>query len=87
MSQVDGLLFRQRNKGDKFTPMGATGSKKVKDSMIDKHWKQSRKNNTPIVTNSENEILWIPGFPPSRFACISGEEEEVIRLTYNKSET
>jgi tRNA(Ile)-lysidine synthase len=87
ISQVDGLLFRQRNKGDKFTPMGATGSKKVKDSMIDKHWKQSRKNNTPIVTNSENEILWIPGFPPSKFACISGEEEEVIRLTYNKSET
>ena len=87
ISPMSGLLFRQREKGDRFHSMGSNGSKKVKDSMIDKHWGQSRKNNTPIVTNSRNEILWIPGFPPSKFACISGEEEEVIRLTYNKSET
>ena len=86
LSQLDGLLFRQRKKGDVFHRMGSKGSKKVKDCMIDKHWEQSKKINTPIITNRLNEILWIPGFPPSESACISGREQEVIRLTYRKSE-
>ena len=41
--------------------------------MIDKKWNNERKRNTPLVLNSEGEILWIPGFPPSESFKISSD--------------
>ena len=79
------LLVRTRRKGDKFHPMGAKGKRKVKDCMIDKKWNQFKKNTTPLITDSGNDILWIPGFPPSNSSRISARDDRVIRLTYTKT--
>ena len=79
------LILRMRREGDKFHPMGASGKRKVKDCMIDKKWDQTKKNSTPVITDSKNDILWIPGFPPSNSSSISTTDDRVIRLTYTKT--
>lgn len=82
-----GLFLRKRIKGDRFRPIGAPGSKKVKDWMIDRHWSPEKKVRTPIVVNNSNQILWIPGFPPSGNSAVNSSQSAVIRLTYHKTPT
>ena len=77
--------IRRRIEGDRFRPLGLNKSKKLKDIMIDKKWNIERKTNTPLVLNTEGEILWIPGFPPSESFKISSDSRIVISLTYLRS--
>lgn len=79
------LFLRSRHAGDRFTPLGSPGSKKVKDWMIDRNWSMEQKNRTPIVVNRMDQIVWIPGFPPARNYAINGTASQVIRLTYRES--
>ena len=81
------LYFRQRKPGDRYTPLGSNGSKKVKDCMIDRRWDHHKKENCPLITDQNDKILWIPGFPPDHSSRITVNTTEVIRLTYMKSET
>ena len=81
------LYFRQRKPGDRYTPLGSNGSKKVKDCMIDRRWDHHKKENCPLITDQNDKILWIPGFPPDHSSRITVNTTEVIRLTYIKSET
>ncbi len=79
------FYFRQRQKGDRFDPLGSPGSKKVKDWMIDRQWPQDTKDRVPLIVNYANEIIWIPGFPPLKGRSINSHPEKVIRLTYTRS--
>ena len=53
------LYFRQRKPGDRYTPLGSNGSKKVKDCMIDRRWDHHKKENCPLITDQNDKILWI----------------------------
>ena len=79
------LFLRSRCIGDRFTPLGAPGSKKVKDWMIDRNWPEEQKNRTPIVVDRADQIVWIPGSPPAKNYAINGSVTQVIRLTYRES--
>lgn len=81
------LYIRQRKPGDRFTPLGSNGSRKVKDCMIDRQWDQHKKENCPLITDQNDRILWIPGFPPDHSSRITADTREVIRLTYKESGT
>jgi tRNA(Ile)-lysidine synthase len=79
------LYFRRRQKGDRFEPLGSPGNKKVKDWMIDRKWSQVAKDTVPLIVNSNNQIMWIPGFPPAKEHSINSLSRKVIRLTYHQS--
>ena len=83
----DYLYVKSRDDGDRFLPMGAPGSKKVSDWMIDRKWSQKQKVETPTVVTTENEIIWIPGFAPAEIAKVNKQDRLVIRLTYNACST
>ncbi len=85
MQVKNGVIVRQRNPGDVFSPLGCKGTKKVKKWMIDQKWEKRRKDNTPIFLNSEKKIIWIPGAPPDHSSRIMNNSSRVIRLTYHKS--
>jgi tRNA(Ile)-lysidine synthase len=76
------IYARSRKDGDHFLPLGAPGNKKVSDWMIDRKWSQKQKIETPVLVDEEDEILWIPGFPPSESAKVTKDDLRVIRLTY-----
>ena len=76
------IYARSRKDGDHFLPLGAPGNKKVSDWMIDRKWSQKQKIETPVLVDEEDEILWIPGFPPCKRAKVTKDDRRVIRLTY-----
>jgi len=81
------LFVRTRLPGDLYRPIGAPGNKKVKNWMIDRKLDPTIRDSMPIITNSSDEIIWIPGLPPAESHRIQGDEEVVIHLTYEHSAT
>lgn len=58
------LIIRKRLDGDKL--IINSGHKKLKDFLIDKKVPMEERDNLLIVTNSENEIIWVLGYYKKR---------------------
>ncbi|HEY2324294.1 MAG TPA: tRNA lysidine(34) synthetase TilS, partial [Thermoanaerobaculia bacterium] len=54
------FLVRNRRDGDRFHPLGAPGSKKLKDFLIDRKIPLEQRDRLPLLVWS-GEIVWIAG--------------------------
>ena len=61
------LKVRSRQNGDKMMVKNLGGTKKIKDIFIDEKIPLERRKEIPIVTDSNNTILWLPGVKKSKF--------------------
>ena len=61
------LHVRSRKNGDKIYIKGMLGSKKIKDIFIDEKIPQAERDLWPIVVDSKENIVWIPGLKKSKF--------------------
>ncbi len=61
------LKVRNRRKGDKICVKNLNGSKKVKDILIDEKISRDKRDKIPVVTDSNNVIIWLPGVKKSKF--------------------
>lgn len=52
------LVLRNRRDGDKFTPIGMSGTKKVKDFFIDNKISRELRESIPFIVDDKN-IIWI----------------------------
>lgn len=76
------LIVRTRKIGDRIYVKGLGGSKKIKDIFIDKKISLERRDLWPIVVDSKNNVVWIPGIKMSKFDKKKNEEYDII-LKYN----
>lgn len=76
------LYVRTRHLGDKMLLKKINGTKKVKDIFIDSKVPVSLRDSWPIVIDSQNNILWIPGIKKSKFSKQKSEKYDII-LKYN----
>lgn len=76
------LDVRSWRPGDRFHPLGAPGTKKLKDWFIDRRIPKKERKQVPIVTISSGEVIWVPGFPPAEKYKIIGPTKQALRLTY-----
>jgi len=72
------LYVRSRKDGDKIFAKGLNGSKKVKDIFIDKKIPMSDRKLWPIVVDSDENIVWIPGLKKSKYNKSKGEKCDII---------
>jgi len=72
--------IRKWKAGDKFTPMGMKGQKKISDFLTDKKLDQFAKNNTWIVTNAAGAIAGIVGLRPDENFKISKKTKQCIYI-------
>jgi len=72
------LYIRNRQKGDKIEIKGLNGTKKVKDIFIDKKLSTEERKTQPIVVDSDNNIVWIPGIKKSKFDKQKQENCDII---------
>lgn len=72
------LYVRNRCDGDKMEIMNLSGSKKVKDIFIDEKVPISDRNLWPIVVDSSNAIVWIPGLKKSKYNKTKDEKCDII---------
>lgn len=76
---VGSLYVRSRKIGDKLSPIGLTGTKKIKDILINKKIPADTKYMFPIISDDE-QILWLLGYRISENYKIDDNTQRVIRI-------
>lgn len=77
------FILRARKEGDRFTPLGMKGSKKVKDFFIDQKVPRRLRENIPIVVCG-NDILWVAFYRQSHICRINEKTKRVLNLQIEK---
>lgn len=76
------LHVRSRKAGDKIYVKGMLGSKKLKDIFIDEKISQVDRDTWPVVVDSKENIVWIPGLKKSKFDKKINEKCDIILKYY-----
>ena len=76
------LYVRNRRPGDKMVIKNMTGSKKIKDIYINEKLTAKERITQPVVVDSNNQIIWLPGLKKSKFDKANSENYDII-LWYN----
>lgn len=76
------LRVRTRKNGDKIHVKGMLGSKKINDIFIDKKITVNERNMWPIVVDSNDVIVWLPGLKKSKFDKQKSEKYDIILKYY-----
>lgn len=71
------LYVRTRKEKDKMEVKNL-GTKKIKDILIDSKISMEERNKQPIVVDSRNTILWIPGVKKSKYNKEKDEKYDII---------
>ena len=75
------LTWRGRVDGDRYQPLGAPGSAKLSDLLINRKIPAESREALPVVL-AGSAILWVPGLPPAESARLSGPTKGALRLTW-----
>ena len=78
------LHWRGRVAGDRYQPLGAPGSAKVSDLLINRKIPAGVREALPVVLIGET-ILWVPGLPPADSHRLTGPAKGAVRLTWDAS--
>jgi tRNA(Ile)-lysidine synthase len=73
------LIVRSRRDGDRFSPLGLSGTKKLKDFLIDEKVPNEKKDLIPIVS-SKGRIVWVGGHRINEAFKITKGTRTVLRL-------
>ena len=76
------LRVRTRVDGDKISVKGMIGSKKVSDIFIDCKIPMHDRNIWPVVVDSNNTVVWLPGLKKSKFDKSKEEKYDIILKYY-----
>lgn len=76
------IIVRNRKTGDKIEVLGS-GTKKIKDIFINSKINRNERNIYPIVTDSDDKILWLPGLKKSKYDKSNNGKYDII-LKYEK---
>lgn len=72
------LFVRTRNTADKMQVKGMNRFKKIKDIYIDEKVPLTQREVQPIVVDSNDNVIWIPGIKKSVFDKKENEEYDII---------
>ena len=72
------LHVRNKKNGDKIFVKNLNGSKKVKDIFIEKKVSFDERRLWPVVVDSENNVVWIPGLKKSKYNKEKNEKCDII---------
>ncbi len=76
------LHVRTRKSGDRMKVKGLNGSKKVKDIFIDSKVPISQRDLWPVVVDSKENIVWLPGLKKSKFDVPKNKKCDIILKYY-----
>ena len=76
------LRVRTRKNGDRMKVKGLNGSKKVKDIFIDSKIPVNKRDLWPVVVDSKDTIVWIPGIKKSKFNVSKNKNCDIILKYY-----
>ena len=75
--QVQGVQIRPIASGDRIEPFGHPGRRKVRDVLREAGISQAWRRFFPVLTDTDDRVLWVPGLLRSRHALV-GETTETV---------
>lgn len=77
------LVYRNRREGDRFSPIGMKGSKKLKDYFIDEKIPKEERDEIELLADGK-EIIWVIGKRLSEKYKITGSTKNIIIIKYRR---
>jgi len=74
------LRARFRRAGDRMQPLGAPGTRKLKDLFNDLRVPRSKRDRVPVVVDASDRIIWLAGHRIAQYAAIGEKTQTVLRL-------
>jgi tRNA(Ile)-lysidine synthase len=78
-SLVDPVQVRGPLPGDRVRPLGAPGSRKLQDVLVDLHVPAALRPHVPVVTTGD-DIVWVCGFVVAEKGRIAADTAQIVRL-------
>lgn len=78
---LQGAVLRNRRDGDIFTPLGMSGTQKLKKTLIDAKIDKLFRNEVPLIACAER-VLWIVGLKPAADASVTKDTKSGLHLTF-----
>jgi len=81
VAEVDGreLIIRPRREGDRYTPAGTGGTRKLKNVLNELKVPAHERDRWPIF-ELDGEIVWVPGVRPSQKTAAHDKDEKVVAI-------
>ena len=80
------VYLRNRKPGDRFSPLGLKGSKKIKDFLIDAKIPLSQRALYPLLVDREETVLGVMGVRPDQRKRITKDSRRILYLKYQHTE-
>jgi tRNA(Ile)-lysidine synthase len=74
------LLVRNRRPGDRFRPLGAPGSRKLQDVLVDRKVPRSERDRVAVVVDSDDRIVWVAGVAVAHGCRVTAPGDGVLIL-------
>lgn len=74
------LVLRNPRPGDRWTPLGMQGTKKLQDFLVDKKIPRAEREGIVVVATTQGEIVWLVGHRISEGAKVTARTEQVAEL-------
>jgi tRNA(Ile)-lysidine synthase len=79
--EMAALAVRNRRPGDRFSPLGLGGRKKLQDFLVDRKVPRAARDGVPIVVDNEDRIVWVAGHEIDRAFRVTDASQAVVILT------
>ena len=80
------LYIRNKQQSDYIETLGLNGHKKISDIFIEKKVPKDKRDNYPILIDSNNNIIWVPNLKKSKFNSKKNEFCDIILKYCEKEE-
>ncbi|MBY6839086.1 tRNA lysidine(34) synthetase TilS [Clostridium botulinum] len=81
----ENILFRTRKNGDKITPLGMKGQKKLKDIFINMKVPKEERDLIPVIC-FDNDIAWILGLQISDNFKVTNNSKNILKIVAERKE-
>lgn len=79
------IIIRYRKDGDRITPLGMNGSKKLKDIFINLKVPREKRDSIPILC-FDDKISWVVGYKTSQESRITNDTKNILKITFDRKE-
>ena len=79
------ITIRRRREGDRFTPLGMSGSKKLKDFFIDLKISKDKRDNIPLICFGD-DIAWVVGWRINEKYKINQQSKNILEIRVESEE-
>ncbi|WOO41242.1 tRNA lysidine(34) synthetase TilS [Rubellicoccus peritrichatus] len=82
---IANIWLRKWMDGDRYRPLGSPGSKKLQDIFTNAKIPRMERKRIPLVCFGDENIAWIPGFPPAEAFKITKMTKQALWLTCDQT--